>query len=259
MHATKHKRSEDKNDEDYDVETEKEVKRANYSKIEGAEGGLIKTRHQRAVETQQAKGFKSVSNVKGSVDIEDAWAKLQAQSKERLKHRNGASSAALSQNGSDSLALVANEKIKIKRTYEYAGEVVTEEKWVERESAEAQAYLSTLTEKDKVETKSSQPQQQQPQEKRLVNDRGEKLRVVRKRPSLLEGIINGSIKPKFNTLEKSKLDFAQLVDKEGINDELVQHSKDGYLEKQDFLSRVQFHRETQIKDIRQKELQSQQK
>jgi hypothetical protein len=244
-----------KDDDEYDVETEKEVKKANYSKIESAEGGLIKTRHQRAIEQQQGKEYKSISNVKSNLDVQDAWKKLQEQFKERLKQKYSSSSNKLS----DNQPLVANERIKIKRKYEYAGEIVTEEKWVDRESAEAKEYLSTLTDKDKVETSSTSVDKPSGESKKKVNDRGEELRIVRKRPPLLEGIINGSIKPKFNTLEKSKLDFAQFVDKEGINDELVQHNKDGYLEKQDFLSRVQFHRESQIKEIRRKELQNKQK
>lgn len=154
---------------------------------------------------------------------------------------------------STTTTLSSNEKIKIKRKYEYAGEIVTEEKWVDRESFEAKQYINNLKSDEKIES-SNDIKEEKIEKKQRVNEKGEKLRIIRKRPPLLEGIINGSIKPKFNTLEKSKVDFAKFVDKEGINDELIQHNKDGYLERQDFLSRVQFHKDTQFKDIRKKEL-----
>lgn len=234
------------------METESEVKGADYSKIESSSGGLIKTRHQRAVEQQQqGHKFKSVLGVKGNVDVEEAWKRLQEQQAARLKHAH--SNSALQSSTHE--PLVATERIKIKRKYEYAGETVVEEKWVDRESAEAREYLSTLGDKEQVESSKSVAVGVAEESKKMVNDRGQKLRIVRKRPPLLEGIINGSIKPKFNTLEKSKLDFAQFVDREGLNDELVHNTKDGYLGKQDFLSRVEFHRETQIKEARAQELQ----
>ncbi|ONH68058.1 SWR1-complex protein 5 [Cyberlindnera fabianii] len=138
-------------DFDFDAETEKEVKRANYSKIESSEGGLIKTRHQRAIETHSStRDFKSVSLLQsGSVDVNDAWKKLMEQSRERLKFRYSADAQEATH------SLVASEKIKIKRRYEYAGEMVTEEKWVDRESAEGKAYLNSLKDKEKVESNAS--------------------------------------------------------------------------------------------------------
>lgn len=254
MKPTKKQKKNDKKGGDaYDLSTEKEVKSANYDRIESAEGGLIKTRTQRALEEQQAKQYKTVSGVKSNVDIDDVWKNLQAQSKERLKYRYGSSSPSPSQTPQQ---LNSNEKIKIKRKYEFAGEIVVEDKWVDRESAEAREYLNSIKNNpnEKVET---QEGDDKPEQK--SNDVGKKLRIKRKRPPLLEGIISGAIKPKFNTLEKSKLDFAQFVDKEGIDDELRQHNKNGYLEKQDFLSRVEFFKDTQIKEMRKKELANQSK
>lgn len=250
----KQKKNDKKGGDDYDLSTEKEVKSANYDRIESAEGGLIKTRTQRALEEQQAKQYRTVSGVKSNVNIDDVWKNLQAQSKERLKYRYGSSSPSPSQTPQQ---LNSNEKIKIKRKYEFAGEIVVEDKWVDRESAEAREYLNSIKKNpnEKVET---QEGDDKPKEQKS-NDVGKKLRIKRKRPPLLEGIISGAIKPKFNTLEKSKLDFAQFVDKEGIDDELRQHNKNGYLEKQDFLSRVEFFKDTQIKEMRKKELANQSK
>jgi len=238
-------------DDDDDLDTEKEVNKANYSRIESAEGGLIKTRTQRALEEQQATQYRSVSGLKSNVDVDALWKNLQALSQERLKHRFSSTSPSPTETPQP---LISNEKIKIKRKYEFAGEIVTEDKWVDRESAEAREYLQSIKNKPNTEIETQAGDKSKEQEQQQNEHSGKKLRIKRKRPPLLEGIISGAIKPKFNTLEKSKLDFAQFVDKEGIDDELRQHNKDGYLERQDFLSRVEFFKDSQIKEMRKKEL-----
>lgn len=55
--------------------------------------------------------------------------------------------------------------------------------------------------------------------------------------------------PKLNTLEKSRLDWAGFVDKEGIQDDLKKFNKGekGYLEQQAFLGRVAENRDQQWK------------
>ncbi|CCH40575.1 SWR1-complex protein [Wickerhamomyces ciferrii] len=234
------------------LDYEKEVKSANYSRIESSEGGLIKTRTQRAQEELQSKQYKDVNNVQSSVDVNDLWKQLQEQSQARLKNRYSSSSPSPS---SDNIQpLNSNEQIKIKRKYEFAGEIVTEEKLVNKDSAEAREYLNSIKNNPKSEIETKNGSKDSKDGKELKQHDGPRLRIKRKRPPLLEGIISGAIKPKFNTLEKSKLDFAQFVDKEGIDDELRQHNKDGYLERQDFLSRVEFFKDNQIKEIRKKEL-----
>ena len=57
------------------------------------------------------------------------------------------------------------------------------------------------------------------------------------------------------TLEKSKLDWATYIDKEGINEELVLHNKDGYLAKQDFLNRVETFKDDKYREMRKVQLQ----
>ncbi|KAI8987499.1 bucentaur or craniofacial development-domain-containing protein [Mycotypha africana] len=54
--------------------------------------------------------------------------------------------------------------------------------------------------------------------------------------------------PKMNTLEKSKLDWNNYVEKEGIKDELSYKNKDGYMEKVAFLQRVDDRRLHQLKE-----------
>ncbi|TYZ59887.1 hypothetical protein PybrP1_009200 [[Pythium] brassicae (nom. inval.)] len=63
---------------------------------------------------------------------------------------------------------------------------------------------------------------------------------------------------KVSTIEKSSLDWDQFKEAEGIEDELRQYTKNGYLEKQDFLTRVdrnQFEREKAERDKKRKLLQ----
>lgn len=59
-----------------------------------------------------------------------------------------------------------------------------------------------------------------------------------KRKSNLEEMVKGNKPAKLNVLEKSRLDWAQFVDKEGIQDDLKQYNKDGYVERQEFLKRM---------------------
>lgn len=51
--------------------------------------------------------------------------------------------------------------------------------------------------------------------------------------------------PKLNTIEKSKLDWAGYVDREGIKEELdgAEKAKEGYLGKMEFLGRMEGRRE----------------
>lgn len=66
---------------------------------------------------------------------------------------------------------------------------------------------------------------------------------------------------KVSTMEKTSLDWDKFKEVEGIDDELQQYTKDGYLEKQDFLQRVdlkQFELEKAARDKKRKLQQSSQ-
>lgn len=43
---------------------------------------------------------------------------------------------------------------------------------------------------------------------------------------------------KVSTMDKTSMDWDKFKEKEGIEDELKQYTKDGYIEKQDFLQRL---------------------
>ena len=135
--------------------------------------------------------------------------------------------------------------------------MVHEEKMVPISSAEAKEYLNSLKfqhgTQEAQEVTKSQPEESK-QQAEVSTETKNNLRRPLKRPPLLEQIISGALKPKLTTLEKSSLDWASYVDKEGINEELTLHNKDGYLAKQDFLNRVESFKDQQYKKLRQKQL-----
>ena len=57
---------------------------------------------------------------------------------------------------------------------------------------------------------------------------------------------------KLNVVEKSRMDWAGFVDKEGLKDELelAGRSKESYASRQDFLARVDAHREEEARRAR---------
>ena len=143
-------------------------------------------------------------------------------------------------------ASTGEEMITIKRTYAFAGETITEEKIVPKASAEARLHLqSQQTDCNHI----SEPGVQPP------------LRRPKKRASMFEPSSENSGQashanqgkgPKLNTIEKSKLDWAGYVDKEGMKDELdgAEKSKDGYLGKKEFLDRVVAKRDHEILSVK---------
>lgn len=146
-------------------------------------------------------------------------------------------------------ASIAEDKILIKRTYEFAGETITEEKQVNKSSAEARLYQAAVAAQENATT--STPLKKNP------------LRRPKKRTSMFEPPPDDSALStpgakgkgtKLNTIEKSKLDWAGYVDKEGIKDELegAEKAKDGYLGKMDFLDKMSAKREGGISSFNKK-------
>lgn len=136
------------------------------------------------------------------------------------------------------------EKVKIMKVFEFAGEEVKVEKEVSVDSAEARLSLSTAENSSAKPPESTSP---------AVRERGRGgIRRVG-----LGGIssVLGQIgkKAKISTLEKSKLDWDNFKKQENIEEELNTHNrgKDGYLERQDFLQRAdlrQFEIEKQLRN-----------
>lgn len=161
----------------------------------------------------------------------------------------------------------SEDMIKIKRTYKFAGEIHTEEKMVPRDSAEAKLYLAETTGE-----KAAHDSADGSQTETVVITLRRPLRKVSRFDPNPTGIIRKSWEkqparaisrdtedpkgPKINTVEKSRLDWAQYVDEAGIKDELNVHSKakEGYLGRMDFLGRVDAKREEERRNIRLKGL-----
>lgn len=163
--------------------------------------------------------------------------------------RETTSVAANAQGVAPAEASIAEDMILIKRTYEFAGETVAEEKQVPKSSAEARLYLAAVAAQQNPNT--STPNKKPP------------LRRPKKRTSMFEPPPDDSPLStpgskgkgtKLNTIEKSKLDWAGYVDKEGIKDELegAEKAKDGYLGRMDFLDKMSAKREGDISTLKKK-------
>ncbi|OAP56160.1 hypothetical protein AYL99_09339 [Fonsecaea erecta] len=146
-----------------------------------------------------------------------------------------------------------DETIMIKRTYKFAGEVHVEEKRVLKSSAEARLWLS-----QQDSSKAGSPAA----DGKVVN------RPLRK-VSRFDPNFNNSDAfkgswtsrttrevqfkgPKLNVVEKSKMDWAEHVDTEGLQEELDTHAKakDGYLTRMDFLQQVAERQEAEARAAR---------
>ena len=154
------------------------------------------------------------------------------------------------------------EFIKIKRTYNFAGEVHTEEKLVARDSAEARLYLASQGENSdagEVVDDTSSPKripkkafrsafEPIPDQTALRADLNLGM-SVRLRARELANEANAK---KLNTVEKSRMDWAGYVDREGIKDELelAGKSKHSFAARQDFLARSEARREEDVRRVR---------
>lgn len=238
---------------------------------EGGEGGLVKTRAQRKAESKEKKPLVQAST--SSVDVNDLWAHMSAPKAaplaadtQAVDNANTSASQEVSQvsatvpkssvAGTDKAALPtivgpntsvddkgssaasAQTMITIKRTYEFAGEKMEEEKVVPASSEEAKLFLQ---EQARASVPAPAP-----------NTAG--LRRPKKRASMFDpssSAVQSALNkgPKLNTLEKSKIDWATHVDKEGISAELDEQrrAKGNYLSRMDFLSRSDAIREDETK------------
>lgn len=136
------------------------------------------------------------------------------------------------------------EKVKITKVFEFAGEEVKVEKEVSVDSAEARLSLSAAENSATKPPESASPATRE-------RGRGGIKRVGLGGISSVLGQIGK--KAKISTLEKSKLDWDNFKKQENIEEELNTHNrgKDGYLERQDFLQRSdlrQFEIEKQLRN-----------
>ena len=148
--------------------------------------------------------------------------------------------------------------IKIKRRYNFAGKVHTEEKLVPRDSAEAKLYLESMGE-------NADPEEGEPPPKRMPRKAFRSVfePIVDQSPQRTDLNLGMSVRlqaresgqvdaKKLNTVEKSRMDWAGYVDKEGIQDELALAGKSKYsfAERQQFLARSEARREEDARKVR---------
>ncbi|AMD21292.1 HER013Cp [Eremothecium sinecaudum] len=249
--------SSDSDDEKEDEEDRSYNDYKGYSKGEMYSGDtqdksniLISTRSARKAQEELARSskYERLDSEPISNKIKELWEDLKVLSGKQLHSKQSIMATEGTARDND----LREEEILIDRTYMFAGEMVRNKKWVLKSSAEGKEYLKSLKVKEKQQEASKVKSTRTPGATRAEGMNN--LRRPLKRPPLLEQIISGAIKPKLTTLEKSKLDWATYVDKEGINDELQSHNKDGYLAKQDFLAKVQLTKDEQYKEMRRNEL-----
>lgn len=155
-----------------------------------------------------------------------------------------------------------DEFVKINRTYKFAGEMITEEKTVPKDSAEAKIFMAsegdadTLTAADAEDASNAKAVKLRRPLRKLSrfdpNPIGSIQRSWEKQPAVVRAEAEDVRGPKINTVEKSRLDWAAYVDRAGIKDELKVHSKakEGYLGRMDFLDRVGAKQEEERRNVR---------
>lgn len=241
---------------------------------EGGEGGLIKTRSQRA----QEKVEKKYAAVKGpvTIDVDALWQQMLSDApaaatttapRDAEKQPGDEEAAPVQESPSKGAAAAdaaqdPDAMIRIRRTYNFAGKVHTEEKLVARGSAEAKLYLASQQgEADPAATEDDAPPPRRMPRKAFrsafepVTDQLPRradlnlgMGVLRKARELA----TRAEARKLNTVEKSRMDWAGYVDKEGIKDELelAGKSKTSFVGRQDFLARSEARREEEARRAR---------
>lgn len=177
--------------------------KTDFSSIQG-QGGIIKTRSQRLEENSKTKSLDS-RKAASTIDIESTWQSMKSQIESK-------SPSQLQANTDKHILNTYSTKSALKATNEAHMAVTT------KASNQSASLLNGQTNDSKSKSLKSK-------------------RVPKRRNPSLEDLVK---KPKkMNTLEHSRLEWSKYVEAEGLKDELNHHNKDGYLQKQDFLSRVE--------------------
>lgn len=152
-----------------------------------------------------------------------------------------------------------DDTVTIHRTYQFAGKTHTETKVVPRDSAEAKLYLAENPDGGAaIDTEASPPKRPTKLARRSIF---EPVVTIVPRADLKLGV--GTIRErltfikedkgkKLNTVEKSKMDWAGYVDQEGLREDLEKAEKDkgSYLQRKEFLERVEGKREEEARRAR---------
>ncbi|KAL2259153.1 hypothetical protein VTK26DRAFT_7262 [Humicola hyalothermophila] len=231
---------------------------------DGGEGGLIKTRRMRQAEKEERRAAAAAGPV--TIDVDALWAQMAAQPVCRSAQDEAAPTQSTadaqkpsSQPQPDSTNTAEeSDFIRIKRTYNFAGKVHTEEKLVARDSAEAKLYLAENGQDPA--SASDGPQKRMP--RKAFRSAFEPVpadgTAGQQRADLNLGLSarlqarEQQAAKKLNTVEKSRMDWAGFVDREGIKDELelAGKSKHSFAARQEFLARSEALREEEARRAR---------
>lgn len=207
-----------------------------------------------------------------TVDVDALWASMTAEPVVPTKQQpqptsqgeNGDISVAQGDSGSSNAQAATgkdgdpSEMIKIKRTYNFAGKVHTEEKLVQRDSAEARLYLASQGENANGDAAAEEDQPDKRMPRKAFRSSFEPVGAEQgQRADLNLGMAvrlqaRQDKAKKLNTVEKSRMDWAGFVDKEGIKDELALagRAKGAFADRQDFLARSEARREEEARRVR---------
>ncbi|ENH64384.1 SWR1-complex protein 5 [Fusarium oxysporum f. sp. cubense race 1] len=272
--ANKRSRPQDEADAGYDNSGDEAIikrgeKRRKKTQAKGVrehdegEGGLIKTRRQRAAEYVSdiwiPRCVLLTRNIrKETIDVDALWAQMISKPPTPESKDDRPNDVDTSTNFIDKPNDSAKKKsnstisdqsstmIRIKRTYNFAGRIHIEEKLVPRDSAEAKLYLASQGQeapKDSPEkrvTRKAFRSAFEPQVDLLPHRADLNLGMAARIKAGKEAQAK-----KLNVVEKSRMDWAGYVDKEGIKDELelAGKSKDSYMAREDFLAKSEALRE----------------
>ena len=144
--------------------------------------------------------------------------------------------------------------IRIKRTYNFAGQVHTEEKLVARDSAEAKLYLASngdAAPTDALPAKRVTKKAFRSAFEPLTDPLPQRADLNLGMAARIQAGKEAQAK-KLNTVEKSRMDWAGYVDEEGIKDELelASKSKGSYNAREDFLARSEAKRDEDARRAR---------
>lgn len=249
-------------DSDYDPQTKDDASEPSddepdYSAIT-TDVSQVRTRGQRHVETGARSAAGSLAKDELRIDVDAVFAQLQRGGDDAWRSLVAqADPPSQAEPVAAPLALLAEEQVRITISYTFAGKLVRELKLVDANLAEAKAYMNlTNLRPDEGE---SGPRKSYVTVLRTIPGTTEPvpLRIKLKRPLLVDKFLAGDRKSKLTTLEKSRLDWASFVDKKRLKDDLALHNKAGYLDKQDFLGRVEAKKDMHYQQAKEAERQRQ--
>ncbi|TGO07399.1 hypothetical protein BTUL_0282g00100 [Botrytis tulipae] len=240
---------------------------------EGGEGGLVKTRSMRAQEKVEKKPLADTKAA--TVDVDALWAAMisgkpisSSTTEPKLSQTPNTSTSPKTGRKSPELHTGSSERsnfddgpdsmVMIKRTYNFAGKVITEQKLVPKDSAEAKLFLASQESATKEGETGKETELFVKPKRGLKKARRSIFEPVVENPmpqrtdlyfgqaAVSRNLTNsagatGKEAKKLNTVEKSAMDWAGFVDKEGYKDELdaAGKKKGAYGERQAFLARVE--------------------